>query len=121
MERRPARQNFARAASIELLVRKAASVRMQVENGRPDSYHNQPRNVGASHLRQDNAITGRLLLRDRQLKRFFDLMNLKKGLVVETRAVLFGGGPVLPGWTARTRCDSLRREQLSLHWVFRLR
>jgi hypothetical protein len=67
------------------------------------------------------AITGRLLLRDRQLKRFFDLMNLKKGLVVETRAVLFGGGPVLPGWTARTRCDSLRREQLSLHWVFRLR
>jgi hypothetical protein len=31
------------------------------------------------------AITGRLLLRDRQLKRFFDLMNLKKGLVVEAR------------------------------------
>src|SRR6185369_7136697 len=41
------------------------------------------------------AITEGLLPRDRHLERFFELVNLEKGLVAAALAVLFGGGLLL--------------------------
>ena len=76
------------------------------------------------------AITEGFLPPDRHLERFFELVNLEKGLVVAALAILAGGGLLLAAvrqwWLTGfghlitpTRCDSSCREQPSSPWGFK--